>query len=422
MENKIFTVAIIGVGARGGDTYGRLLLKFKEKFKIVALCDLKADRLERFGEIFDVAEENRYLSDVEFFKEKRADLLVIATPDACHVKHVLAAFEKGYDVLLEKPITDKREECEQVLAAQKKSGSRAMVCHVLRYAPAFLKVKELTDNGEIGKLVAITSTEQVAYWHQAHSYVRGNWRRSADSTPMILAKCCHDLDLLQYYAGSPCVSVSSMGDLTYFKEENAPEGSAKRCVDCKYADSCPYSAKKIYIERWEKGGKPENAWPYNVPAVAPVTKEKLEKAIAEGPYGVCAFRADNDVVDHQITNMTFENGVKASLTMTAFTQVLGRRMTFHGTLGEIFLLEDEHVIKVKRFGQEDEIISIKELNDNGYGHGGGDYFLIKELASMLSGNEKTTTSLQASVESHLMGIAAEESRTEGGKLVFVHKK
>lgn len=422
MEKQVYTVAIIGVGARGADAYGRLIMKFPDRFKIIALCDIRRDRLERYGEMFNVPSTAWWDSDDEFFKEKRADLVVIATPDDCHVKHALKAFEKGYDMLVEKPLTDNREECLQLLDAQKKYGGKAMVCHVLRYAPAFLKCKELIEDGSIGKLVAINSTEQVAYWHQAHSYVRGNWRNTRNSAPMILAKCCHDLDLLQYYAGSPCTSVSSVGDLVFFKPENAPEGASTRCLECKHQDTCPYSAKRIYIERWHQGGEPTDCWPYNVPVVAPVTEEKMLKALKEGPYGQCVFHCDNNVVDHQITQMSFENGVKATLTMTGFTHGIGRRTVFHGTLGEVYLLEDEHVVVLKQFGKPEERMDIRTLNDNGYGHGGGDYFLIEELYGMLQGNAKQTTSLTASVESHLMGICAEESRLAGGKLIQVHSK
>lgn len=420
-EKKIYSVAIIGAGARGADTYGRLFMQFPELFKIVALCDKSPARLERFGTEFNVDKCNRFILEDEFFDKKRADLLVIATPDDCHVKHSLKAFEKGYDVLVEKPLTSKKEECEALLAAQKKYNNKVMVCHVLRYAPAFLKCKEFLDDGKIGRLVAINATEQVAYWHQAHSYVRGNWRNTKNSAPMILAKCCHDLDLLQYYAASPCESVSSVGDLTYFTKENAPEGSSERCVNCKHIDSCPYSAKRLYIDKWKEAEKPLDRWPYNVAAVPPLTEEKLIKAIETGPYGKCVFDCDNNVVDHQITQMTFKNGVKATLIMTAFTRLTGRRIIFHGTLGEIYLLEDEGVIKLKKFGENEQIINISQLDDNGYGHGGGDYFLIKELHGMLCGNIKQATSLKASIESHLMGICAEQSRLKGGELIRVHE-
>ena len=428
MQEKLYTVAIIGVGARGGNVYGRLMCQFPNRFRIVALCDKRQERLDAFGAEFQVDEKLRFADEEEFFKEKRADLLVIATQDKDHVEHCLKAFERGYDILMEKPITDKKEECKAVLSAQKKYGCKALICHVLRYAPAFLKVAELIDDGKIGRLVAINSLERVTYWHQAHSYVRGNWRTTKETAPMILAKCCHDLDLIQYYAKSKCKSVSSVGGLTYFTPENAPKDSAKRCTDCKLVESCPYSAKKLYIDRWKKAYSPEDYWPYNVLVAAPVTEEKLWDALKNGPYGRCVFACDNDVVDHQLTQMSFENGVKACLTMTAFTTDdqselygLGRRMTFHGTLGEIILDELDDSVCLQVFGQAKQVFKINALGDMGYGHGGGDFYLIKELCDMLDGNSNSSTSLEASIESHLMGIYAEESRLQDGKLLYIHE-
>lgn len=422
MAEKIFKVAICGCGARGCEAYGRLFFKMKEKYEIVALCDTSSEKLEKYGEIFQVDKANRFLTEEEFFSKKRADLVAITTLDADHVRQCLAALKVGYDILLEKPITDNPEECKALSAAQKKSGGKILVCHVLRYAPAFRKADELVQSGEIGRLVAIQATEQVGYWHQAHSYVRGNWRRAGDTTPMILAKCCHDLDLLQYYAKSKCQSISSIGDLTYFTPNNAPNGAAKRCTDCQYQDACPYSAKSIYIAGWKKRGCPENGWPYNVLTMAlPLTEEALTKAIEEGPYGRCVFACDNDVVDHQITQMTFENGVKATLTMTGFTAEVGRILKFYGTTGEIELDETRNVIEIKPFGGEKKVIEMSQLIEGGYGHGGGDFGLISELYDILSGKANERTALEASLESHLMGIAAERSRKADGELIELHR-
>lgn len=421
---KIYTVAIVGVGSRGADAYGTLINDLKDRFDIVSLCDPKQERLDRFGKIFGVAPENRFADENEFFKVKRADVIIIATLDNDHVRQTVKALGLGYDILVEKPLTGKKEDCELLLGAQKKYGGKVLVCHVLRYAKAFLKVAELIDEGKIGKLVAVDALERVAYWHQAHSYVRGNWRNNEVAMPMILAKCCHDLDLLQFYAKSKCKSISSVGDLAFFNKDNAPEGSASRCVDCKYADDCEYSAKIIYPVHWEQNGSPENCWPYNVLCPAPVTKEKLYEAIKSGPYGRCVFKCDNDVVDHQITQMTFENGVKATLTMTAFTSGMGRRMHFFGTLGEIILDEENHNISLRIFGKQNEEIDTDKIIDkeNGFGHGGGDYGLINSLYGAISGETNAATSLSDSIESHLMGICAEESRKQGGKLIFVHEK
>ncbi len=419
--SKIFSVAIIGCGARGCEIYGRILDGLKDRYKILSLCDVNEEKLEKYAKIFQIDEKNRFNDEDVFFQEKRADLALIATQDADHVRQCLKALKLGYDVMLEKPITDSVEECEELLAAQKQYGGKVVVCHVLRYAPAYKKVGELLFAGAIGRLVSIQALEQVSYWHQAHSYVRGNWRSSETATPMILAKCCHDLDLLQYYARSECASISSVGDLTYFNADHAPEGSAARCVACKYVDTCPYSAKQIYVERWKAKGEPENIWPFNIlTPVIPLTEEALTKAIEEGPYGRCVFRCDNDVVDHQFTQMTFKNGVKASLLMTGFTAGNGRIMKFYGTLGEIEFDEGRGWIAVKPFGKEVETFDIRTLIEEGYAHGGGDAGLIHKLYDILSGTAEEDTSLKASVESHKMGICAEESRKANGKLIYLH--
>lgn len=416
--SKIYTVAILGVGARGGNAYGKLINKFTDKYKIVALCDLREDRLEYYGELFGVCKENRFNTDEEFFKEKRADLLVIATPDTAHIDHAVKAFETGYDVLVEKPLTDNEEECKRLLAAQKKHGCRALVCHVLRYAPAYTKLYEIINSGKIGKLLDINWVEPVGYWHQAHSYVRGNWRNTADSAPMILAKSCHDLDLIQWYAKSKCKSVSSVGALDFFKAENAPEGATKRCQDCPHKDTCPYSAYRIYIERWHQFGAPTHEWPYNVVTPEPVSEEKIREAIESGPYGRCVFHCDNNVVDHQTVQMFFENGITATFHMNAFNLHGGRRVAMFGTYGELYM--DEKTITLDVFGKPTEIININALLEADYGHGGGDLKLIEALYDMMEGRCGLETSLEASVESHLMGIKAEESRLAEGKLLLVH--
>ena len=418
MSSKIYTVAILGCGSRGADTYGKRVFNRPGEFRITDLCEISPIRLKETQERFNISDEHSFTDENVFFEKKRADVIFICTQDKDHVRQCLKALELGYDVLLEKPITGSKEECYQLLDMQKKTNRKVFVCHVLRYSPAFLKSKEILDTGDLGRLVAIDAVEQVAYWHQAHSFVRGNWRNSKECVPMILAKCCHDLDYLQYFAGSPCETVSSVGDLTYFKEENAPEGSTKMCIDCKYQDTCVYSAKTLYYGSWKNH---DNDW---ITSVMMRCKEKTEENIlAElktNPYGRCVFRCDNDVVDHQFTQMAFKNGVKANLLMTAFTQKGGRIITFYCTLGQLVLNEEEGVLKVKKFGSPTETIAISSLVDQGSGHGGGDDGLINKLHSMLDGEFNKGTSLQESIESHLMGIASEESRINKGKLVYVH--
>ena len=420
---KILTVSILGCGSRGFHAYGTLINQLKNKFKIVSLCDSDKKMLKYVSDCFGVDWNNCFTSDEEFFKEKRSDVIVIATLDKQHYVHALQAINLGYDILLEKPITDNEKECLDLLAAQKKHGNKIVVCHVMRYANAFVKVKQLINQGKIGSLVNIQALEQVAYWHVAHSYVRGNWRKSEETTPMILAKCCHDLDLLQYYAQSKAKCISSIGERTYFTKENMPDGATERCVDCPYKDKCTYSAKLIYIDGFIAGGQLENNWPFNVVVKdIPVTVEKLEREIynSNSNYGRCVFSCDNDVVSHQTTNILFENGITASLTMMGFTHRGGRIYRFFGTHGEIVLNEEEETIDVKPFGGNIERINTNSLNESGMAHGGGDGQLVNELYNMITGVTDAKTSLENSIESHLMGIAAEKSRLKNGENIKVH--
>lgn len=421
MENlKNVKVAVIGLGSRGAEAYGRIMAENKDKFTIAALCETNGAKLEKYGEAFGVEKHCLFSDENEFFAKKRADALVIATMDNDHVRQCEKALSLGYDVLLEKPITNSEEECERLLAAHRKYGGKVVVCHVLRYAPAFVKVKEILDGGTCGKLVMIDSIEQVCYWHQAHSFVRGNWR-SQKVSPMILQKCCHDLDLLQYYAGSRCSTLSSIGDLRHFRKECRPEGAADRCVNCKYADSCEYSAKSIYIGNWKSVGSPANCWPYTVLTTDyPLTDKALTKAITEGPYGRCVYACDNDVVDNQIAMMTFENGVTANLRMTAFTAGGGRIMKFYCTDGQIDLDEAADVISVRRFNKPEIKYDVSLLVKDGLNHGGGDEGIVDEFYRALTCGDNSPTVLEASVESHLMAFAAEKSRLSGGKPVKIH--
>ncbi len=424
--NRIIKVAIIGLGGRGGEAYGRYVDNLKDMYDIVSICDIDPVRLNKYKEIFEVKEENAFLSEDEFFKEKRADILFVCTQDQLHVRMAKKGLLLGYDLLLEKPISDKAEELNELVELQKKTGRTIMVCHVLRYTTAVRKLKSLLNSGIIGQLVSIDHTENVVYWHEAHSYVRGNWAVREETTPMIMAKCCHDLDLLQYYIGSKATSVASMGSLFYFKKENKPEGAADRCTKCRYVDSCTYSAKRIYIDSFIAAGSPENLWPHAAITDAyPITVEALYDSLNNGRYGRCVFSCENNVVDNQTSIIQFENGVTATLKMEAFVRDGGRDTNFYGTLGEIIFEESKGIITVKTFKGETTVYNIKELEDElgGFGdggHGGGDGRMIIKLYNVLTGKaDDVDTSIESSCESHFIAVAAEESRLEGGALKYI---
>lgn len=417
---KQYTVAIIGAGSRGAFTYGNIMQNREgDKFKIVALCDIRPSALETYQKEFGVRLEKCFLDEKDFFKEKHADVLVVATQDRDHVRHALRGLELGYDILLEKPISPVKQELLDLLKAYQETGRKVLVCHVLRYAPAYLKMKALLDEGAIGRLVKLESIERVAYWHQAHSFVRGNWRREEETSPMIMAKCCHDLDLIQWLVNDKCDRVYSTGDLTFFTRENQPKGASDRCATCQFKLTCPYSAELHYPVRFKEQGS-KQGWPFNVLVhdKIPFDEHDLRAAYENSRYGQCVFACDNDVVDHQQVEMVFKNNVKASLTMTAFTAPSGRRFNLHGTHGEIIFNEAENLLRLYQYQGRtspkvtewkiDQLMS--DCDTKGFGHGGGDVLMIKKFYQILEGTADPDTSLDKSIESHLIALAAEESR------------
>lgn len=262
---KCLTVAIAGLGSRGKDVYAQAQKKFPGKMKIVAVADIDPEKVEIAAKEFDVPKEGCFKSAEEMLEQdKLADVMFIATQDRQHVGHAIPALRKGYHLLLEKPISPLLAECRELVKVAKECDRRVVVCHVLRYTPIYQKVKELLDAGEIGAIVSIMASENVGWWHMAHSFVRGNWCNSNETSPMILQKCCHDMDLYLWLAGKTCDSISSYGDTYLFKEEKAPEGCAMRCLDCKIK-GCPFNAEDIYLNSEVTGVKGGNKnWPANV--------------------------------------------------------------------------------------------------------------------------------------------------------------
>lgn len=418
MENtKAIKVAIIGYGQRGMDPYGVVISENNELLEMVAIADPDHARQElaraKFGENLVC-----YSSGEEFFALPQcADLVIISTQDKEHYRFVIPALEKGYNVLVEKPISPDLNECIAIAKKAKECDRKVFVCHVLRYTPFFTFIKESILSGEIGEFVSIHQIENVGYWHQAHSFVRGNWRNKELSAPMILAKSCHDLDIILWLTGRNCTKVSSFGGLYLFREDKAPEGSAKRCVECKVSESCPYNATQIYLDSSFGYRSGNHGWPISVLTPNLDTETELIKAIAEGPYGRCVYHCDNNVVDHQVVNMEFDGGVTASFSMCAFTNGGGRTVKIMGTKGDIIGDMEQNVIKIQPFGKPARIIDINTLGLDLSGHAGGDKRLVLDIVDILNHPDlqKTgLTSIEYSVQSHQMAFAAEESRLKGG--------
>ncbi len=414
-----FSIAFIGLGNRGKDAYLPEFAKLGDRVEITAIAEPDEGKRRDVAERYGIPPQDCFESGEELLLQpKLADALCIATMDRLHMKQAVMAMEKGYDILLEKPVSPFLEECRIISETAERTGSRVVICHVLRYTPFYKKVKEVLESGAIGTVVTIQAIENVGYWHQAHSFVRGNWRNANTSSPMILQKCCHDMDLYLWLAKKSSRRVSSFGSNYYFNKAHAPQGSSVRCMEgCQAKGNCPFDAEKIYVKHWKLGIESGNTgWPNDVLALHP-SKETIYDAIRTGPYGRCVFACDNDVVDHQVVNVEMTDGSTMNFTMTGFTESNSRYAKFMGTQGELIADLGAETIMVQPFGLPAQTIHMpKEV-----GHGGGDAGIVQEFAAlMLEGKSSSSlTSLDVSLESHYVALAAEKSRREGGTVIDI---
>jgi len=397
---------VIGAGSRGS-IYGTWA--HRNGIEIAAVAELRPDRLAEAGKQWNVPSD-RLFTDVSqlFALGKIADAAIIATMDRDHYGHVMAALECGYDILLEKPISPDPRECLKIEEKANALGKKITVCHVLRYTNFFGCLKDLIDSGELGKVVAIKHSENIGNFHMAHSFVRGNWRNDTLSSPIIMQKSCHDLDILLWLTGAHCTKVAAFGSLSYFKESNAPAGSADRCCQCSVAESCRFSAKKCYLPTL-------GSWPTDVVCLEQ-TEQALEEALKTGPYGRCVYRCDNNVCDHMSIILEFDNDVTATFSLTAQTSPCHRNIHIMCEDGEIIADDGQRQILVRRHIAsaadtfEERIINIRT---NASGHGGGDAGIMEDFTASLTADGQTRSAISASVESHLMACAIEKSRLTG---------
>ncbi|MFD8979454.1 Gfo/Idh/MocA family protein [Streptomyces sp. NPDC059564] len=406
------TLAVVGAGDRGSRHAG-WALAHPERARVVAVAEPRAPRRERLAAAHGI-DAPHVLGDWRELAAlgRIADAVLVCTLDRDHLEPVLAFAALGYHIMLEKPMALTEDECRRIVDAVERAGVILSVGHVLRYTPYTRTLKDVVDSGRIGDVVSVQHLEPVGFWHQAHSFVRGNWRRADEATTMLMAKSCHDLDWLQYVLGRPPVRVSSFGRLSHFRSENRPPGAADRCLDCAVEPDCPYSAVREYGDRLADG---RHRWPLSV-LIEEFTPRALETALREGPYGRCVYACDNDVVDHQVVAMEFDSGATATFTMTAFTEQADRHTRIFGTRGE--LRGDGRSITVydflSRAGEQVAIGGGGPMDASG-GHGGGDSGLMDAfVAAVATGDPGLVRSgPRESLTSHLTVLAAERARCCG---------
>jgi predicted dehydrogenase len=447
---------LIGAGSRGTEAYGPYALAHPDQIRFVAVAEPCKARRVRFAQAHDIPQERQFHTWEDLLAEGQiGDAALICTQDHLHVAPTVAALEVGYDVLLEKPMATTLAGCLQLVHAAERTGRLLQICHVLRYTEFFATVHDIVTSGRLGHVITVEHRENVSYWHMAHSYVRGHWRNSAQSSPMILAKCCHDLDLLQWYLG-PCTQISSVGSLIHYRPENAPPGAPRRCTDgCPHEDECPWYAPRLYLElvpllqmargfpnQLERLGAtlalerpammgvarrllpPVDAaldyrgWPVSVISENTGPEARLQ-ALETGPYGRCVYHCDNDVVDHQVVTMEFRGGASAVLVMHGHSHQEGRTMRIDGswaTLRGRFTVNHQEIEIHDHLTGQIEVVEPRSASATG--HGGGDAGLLASFCRAVRDRSQSLTTARESLESHLMAFAAEEART-GQKVILM---
>lgn len=404
----MITIAVLGCGARGRN-YSTIAATMPHRYEIVAACDPVEWRTQEVAKCSSTGNAQQFSDENEFFAAgKLADLLIIATQDRQHFDHALRAIELGYDILLEKPAAQTLEECEELDRRAKAAGVKIGLCFVLRYTPFYRAVKSVIDSGRIGRIISMHACEGVEPYHQAHSYVRGHWGKSEGSTPMILAKCSHDADLLCWFANSEIKEVSSFGRLDFFRKECAPEGATLRCTDgCPHVGKCYYDAHQ-YLDK-------KRSWLRMIlDGGLTATDEKVMEFLKTSPWGRCVFHCDNDVVDHQVLSGEMHNGITINFTMTAFE--CNRSIEIYGTLGSLKggqMWKDAQALELSVRDHATGITSeveIPKMEETGYaGHGGGDFGIVDSLDHLFGQNGSLSPGLDG-LAGHRLAFLAEKSR------------
>jgi len=407
--NRAVTAILFGAGQRGESVYGRYALAHPDELQFVAVADPDPVRRRRFAADHNIPEERQYISWEDALDgKKNADAVINSTQDRMHYASSMAAMAAGYDILLEKPMSDNMLHSVHLVQAAETYGCQMQICHVLRYSPFFSALHDIVQSGRLGDVITVEHRENVSYWHMAHAFVRGNWRNQAQSSPMILAKCCHDLDILHWTLGQRCRRLQSFGSLHHFLPENAPEGAPARCTDgCPVQEACPYDAERLYLDMSSE------EWPVSViSSTGDLSYEGRKHALQTGMYGRCVYACDNDVVDNQTVNMEFDQGASVVLFMHGHAHEGSRTMRYDGTKATLrgaFYEDRNSVIEIidHLSGQRWESVFPSSTDS---GHGGGDLGAIRNFIRALRGEADVLTNPRSSVESHLMAFAAEESR------------
>ena len=386
-------LAAIGIGNRTGK-YLHYFSLHPDVVELAAVVEPDPVRRESCRKQFSLPEDRCFASSDAFFDHFReaCDGVIIGSPDRCHHEQALKAIERGWDILLEKPVAQSYEQCVEIAEAARRRGVKVGVCYVLRFMSLYRKVKELLESGAIGRVTGVSHQEFVGIDRMLHTFVRGYWNRAETTAPSFVSKCCHDVDMLLWVTGAKIKRVQSAGSLAWYRPENAPEGSTDRCITCPVEQDCSYSAVDMYLRRgvWTRN--------FTVPE-GNTLSEVLEDQMRTGRFGRCAFRCDNDVADRQLVTLTATDGILITIEMNALTRREGRETVFAGTKGEMIVTGQ--VIEVRdRTGSLIQVQDFSQEASLPY-HANADLLLVEDFIRAVADPDRSpAVTLEDSLESH----------------------
>lgn len=360
MEEKKINVAVIATGGRSSYVVGNLLRDSKHNVEVVAVFDPDQNEMEYFCNKHHITGAKLCSSSTEAINTPGVEWVMVFSPNAFHKEHILESFAAGKHVFSEKPLATTIEDCQEIYLAHQKSNRLFATGFVLRYAPIYRKAKEILDSGKLGRLMSIEANENIAPAHGG--YIVCNWRRhTAVSGPHILEKCCHDLDLINWFCQSLPSQVASFGKQDFFIPAN-------KDIEEKYSR-----------ERFLQWRDPHRA--------------------------TTPFSGDNDMKDTQVSIARYRNNILVSFNATMCNASPERRMLFHCSEGTMCLELYASTLKYRNLADDGEY-TISYASD---GHGGGDDYIMKELYETMCTGSLPKCSGSEGLDSAVFALALDKA-------------
>jgi len=373
MNTDTIGIGVIGCGGMGMAIVNRVLER-NPRLRVHGIFDPDERSVRRALEAID-PKPRVYDNYPDLIRAPEVQWVMIASWNCFHREQTVAALEAGKHVFCQKPLATTLEDCRAMNEALKKSGRLFNIGFTLRYSPHYRRIKQLLDEGAVGRIISMEFNETLNFNHGG--YIMGDWRRLRKyAGTHLLEKCCHDIDLVNWMVGSRARRVASFGGLDFFIPGNE------------------YNRARIGNS---PDGKPAYAtWP--------------------GLVGKNPFTSDKDIIDNQVAIIEYANGVRATFHTNCNAGIPERRMYILGSEGAIRADVLTGQIQLNRIGF-DAPLEDRSTEASG-GHGGGDDLLADELVASMLHHTPPSVGMTEGIESAVTCFAIDDAM-EAGRVVDV---